>query len=327
MYGGPLDSSQVKPELQPTVQKIEHSIAPSTQMFPTQVTFSGNGMMGSMLPPFSIPQCTSKMPPSFPPSITSYSSPLQVPSMHQGVPISANTPVNTQPTVLGTPMSAQLPVSGNWGPTPMQQVNLMQYGYQGQGFQPVNQNHYLNPGYNVPPGNQGLPGNQNTNYGYYHGNQLNQGNPTGNTGNQNGNQGNPNGNQGYQIGNQGNQHGNQGNQNGNQGNQNGNQANQNGNQANPNGNQGNQNGYQTPNNNANRNRRPERVDVLPKTLRYEGTENWNAFKQKFMRYAQVKNWTAEESKDYLCWSLEGKASEFFSNILQRDDDIEFDDLL
>ena len=210
---------------------------------------------------------------------------------------------------------------GNGFLNQMQPAVQLPYVYPGQGFSAGNQNNQPNFGYNVQQGYPVLAGNQNNPTNYQNGIHENQ----------NGYQGNQNGNQGNQNGNQGNQNGNQGNQNGNQGNQNGNQGNQNGNQGNQNGNQGNQNGYEVPNrvanNNGNRNRRLDRVDVLPKTLRYNGNENWNAFKQKFMRYAQVKNWTADESKDYLCWILEGKASEFFSSILQRNHEIQFDDLL
>lgn len=46
-----------------------------------------------------------------------------------------------------------------------------------------------------------------------------------------------------------------------------------------------------------------------------------------MRNAQLKNCAADESKDYEVWSLDGKASETFWNILQRNDDIEFNYLL
>ena len=40
-----------------------------------------------------------------------------------------------------------------------------------------------------------------------------------------------------------------------------------------------------------------------------------------------RNSTADESIDYLCWILEGKASGFFSIILQRNHEIEFNYLL
>ena len=59
--------------------------------------------------------------------------------------------------------------------------------------------------------------------------------------------------------------------------------------------------YQTEtpaNNNRNQNKKLDRVGCITKTLRYNGNENWKSFKQKFMRYAQVKNWTADESKKF-----------------------------
>lgn len=47
--------------------------------------------------------------------------------------------------------------------------------------------------------------------------------------------------------------------------------------------------------------RQNRVDTLPKSLRYDGTDSWVAFQQKFNRCAEVKNWRPQESKDYLGW--------------------------
>lgn len=35
--------------------------------------------------------------------------------------------------------------------------------------------------------------------------------------------------------------------------------------------------------------RQDRVDILPKSLRYDGTDSWVAFQQKFNRFAEVKN--------------------------------------
>ena len=36
-----------------------------------------------------------------------------------------------------------------------------------------------------------------------------------------------------------------------------------------------------------------------------------------MRYYQVKHWTPDIAKDYLCWCLEGKASEFYASVVAR----------
>ena len=69
------------------------------------------------------------------------------------------------------------------------------------------------------------------------------------------------------------------------------------------------------------------TDNLPKGLRYDGTENWLGFKTKFTRHMEVKNWTNEESKDYLSLSLEGKASEYYATLVTRNEDIGFPDVL
>ena len=50
----------------------------------------------------------------------------------------------------------------------------------------------------------------------------------------------------------------------------------------------------------------------PKALRFDGKTNWLSFKKKFNSYRKVMNWSETESKDYLMWSLEGKALDFFT---------------
>ena len=47
-----------------------------------------------------------------------------------------------------------------------------------------------------------------------------------------------------------------------------------------------------------------------KTQRFDGRTNWLSFKKKFDSYKKVIRWSEEESKDYLMWSLEGKALDF-----------------
>ena len=51
------------------------------------------------------------------------------------------------------------------------------------------------------------------------------------------------------------------------------------------------------------------------------------FKTKFTRYREVKNWTHAESRDYLGWTLEGKASEYYATLVTRNEDIGFLDVL
>ena len=110
-------------------------------------------------------------------------------------------------------------------------------------------------------------------------------------------------------------------QQGDQQNAQGNQGNNQGNQGNPQGNQG----PPTPPPRRRNNRHNQ--DNLPKGLKYDGKENWMGFKTKFNRYMQVKNWTHAEAKDYLCWCLEGKASEYYATLVTRNEDIGFLDLL
>ena len=52
----------------------------------------------------------------------------------------------------------------------------------------------------------------------------------------------------------------------------------------------------------------------PKALRFDGKTNWLSFKKKFDSYRKVMRWSEEESKDYLMWSLEGKALDFLTII-------------
>ena len=42
-------------------------------------------------------------------------------------------------------------------------------------------------------------------------------------------------------------------------------------------------------------------------LCFDGKTNWLSFKKKLDSYRKVMRWSEEESKDYLMWSLEGKA--------------------
>ena len=45
---------------------------------------------------------------------------------------------------------------------------------------------------------------------------------------------------------------------------------------------------------------------------FYGKTNWLYFKKKFDSYRKVMRWSEEESKDYLMWSLEGKALDFLT---------------
>lgn len=62
-------------------------------------------------------------------------------------------------------------------------------------------------------------------------------------------------------------------------------------------------------------------------MKFDGKDSWMGFKHKFIRFAEVNNWTLNEMRDNLCWSLEGKASDFYASTIQRHDGIGFNDLL
>lgn len=47
-----------------------------------------------------------------------------------------------------------------------------------------------------------------------------------------------------------------------------------------------------------------------KNLRYDGKSSWLSFKQRFESYRSVMNYGEQECRDYLNWSLEGKALDF-----------------
>jgi hypothetical protein len=56
---------------------------------------------------------------------------------------------------------------------------------------------------------------------------------------------------------------------------------------------------------------------LPKNLSFDGKGSWTVFRQKFHRYAKASDWTEKERVNSLCWSLTGKAAEYYAVITQR----------
>ena len=50
----------------------------------------------------------------------------------------------------------------------------------------------------------------------------------------------------------------------------------------------------------------------PKGLRFDGKSNWRSFKKRFDSYRKVMKWSDTQCKDYLIWSLEDKALDFFA---------------
>ena len=51
------------------------------------------------------------------------------------------------------------------------------------------------------------------------------------------------------------------------------------------------------------------------------------FYTKFSKYAGSQHWSAKECKDNLCWCMTGKANDFFANIVERYDNLEFFDIV
>ena len=72
--------------------------------------------------------------------------------------------------------------------------------------------------------------------------------------------------------------------------------------------------------------RRQYVAELPRNINFDGRGNWWAFKNNFTRYAEVSRWTPAEQLNCLCWSLSGKASEYFAMIAERDPEMSFYEL-
>jgi hypothetical protein len=63
------------------------------------------------------------------------------------------------------------------------------------------------------------------------------------------------------------------------------------------------------------------------SLKFDGKSNWKAFYAKFSRYAEVSEWTEGECRDQLCWCLDGKASEYYALLVERNHDMAYKDLI
>jgi hypothetical protein len=66
---------------------------------------------------------------------------------------------------------------------------------------------------------------------------------------------------------------------------------------------------------------------LPMSLKFDGKSNWKAFYAKFSRYAEVSEWTEGECRDQLCWCMDGKASEYYALLVERNQDMAYKDLI
>ena len=69
------------------------------------------------------------------------------------------------------------------------------------------------------------------------------------------------------------------------------------------------------------------MKALPKGLIFDGKSNWFAFKHKFSLYAFQLGWTPEDCFNCLCWSLTGKAADFYAILLEQKHTLNYRQLL
>ena len=70
-----------------------------------------------------------------------------------------------------------------------------------------------------------------------------------------------------------------------------------------------------------------RYRSIPKSMTFNGSGSWQAFYSKFKAFADQVAWSCAQRKNELHWCLEGHASVFFSNLLDREPLLEFDELV
>ena len=63
--------------------------------------------------------------------------------------------------------------------------------------------------------------------------------------------------------------------------------------------------------------------TFPKTIIFDSKGSWAAFYQKFSLYADEARWNTTQRNNNLCLCLQGKASEVFAALTQRDPDLDF----
>ena len=66
---------------------------------------------------------------------------------------------------------------------------------------------------------------------------------------------------------------------------------------------------------------------VPKTISFDGKGSWGAFYQKFTLFADESRWSSSQRKNNLCMCLQGKASEVFAALTQRDPFMDYFDLV
>ena len=71
----------------------------------------------------------------------------------------------------------------------------------------------------------------------------------------------------------------------------------------------------------------EVMKALPKNLVFDGKSNWFGFKHKFTMYATQLGWTSDDCLSCLCWSLTGKAADFYAILLEQNLKLTYKQLL
>ena len=61
--------------------------------------------------------------------------------------------------------------------------------------------------------------------------------------------------------------------------------------------------------------------------KFDGKSDWKAFYAKCSRYAEVSEWTEGECRDQLYWCLDGKLSEYYALLMERNHDMAHKDLI
>ena len=61
-----------------------------------------------------------------------------------------------------------------------------------------------------------------------------------------------------------------------------------------------------------------RPATLPRTITFNGSGSWQAFFTKFTSFADEYDWNSRQRQTQLCWCLDGKASEYYASLLERE---------
>ena len=69
-----------------------------------------------------------------------------------------------------------------------------------------------------------------------------------------------------------------------------------------------------------------RFPTMPKGLTFDGSGNWHFFQTKYNSFARAQGWSEREKCEYVCWCLEGKASEFYMLHAEENVDMTFEQL-